>query len=295
MFDGDELLWRWPTPLREGRLLRRYERFVAEVELAGGARVRAHCVNPGRMEGLVVPGARVWLSEARAGRALGWTWELVELDGVLVGANTALPNQLARALLERSLVGAPSPHRRCLAGFSGLTAVRPEQPFGQGHRVDFLLEGPSGPRYVEVKNCHLAYPDRGAYFPDSRSERATAHAEELGRLAARGVAASVLFTVQRLDADVVRPSALHDPAFADALRRAVAAGVTVHAVRLAPTLEGLRLDAELPVDVAPYDPRRLEPWAAALAPTSGWTRKDGRVAGASPPRVAPARAPRRAG
>lgn len=28
--------------------------------------VRAHCINSGRMEGMVVPGARVWLSRALA-------------------------------------------------------------------------------------------------------------------------------------------------------------------------------------------------------------------------------------
>ena len=94
-----DLLWRWPTPLHEGRLVRRYERFIAEVRLERGV-VRAHCVNPGRMEGMVVPGARVWLSEA-PGRHLPWTWELVELEGRLVGANTSLPNRLVGEVLRR--------------------------------------------------------------------------------------------------------------------------------------------------------------------------------------------------
>lgn len=277
----DMLLWRWPTPLHEGRLVRRYERFIAEIRLLDGRDIRAHCVNPGRMEGLVVPGARVWVSEASPERALPWTWELIELDGVMIGANTALPNQLVRTLFE-SLITTPARSRSAL--FSNITAVKPEQAFGRGHRVDFVLERRGAPHYVEVKNCHLVYPDRRGYFPDSHSERASKHVEALARLAKKGVAASVLFTLQRLDVEAIRPSALHDPDFTRALRRAVRDGVTVHAVRLAPTLEGVRFDAEVPVDVEPYDAKLLEDWAAALAPASGWVRKDGRVAGNVSPR-----------
>lgn len=261
------LLYRWPTPLRRGTLVRRYERFVAEVRL-GREVVRAHCVNPGRMEGFVVPGATVWLSEA-PGRALPWTWELLELDGRLLGANTALPNRLVREALER----------RLLAGLDDALQVKPEQPFGRGHRVDFVVERPQGPHYVEVKNCHLVYPDACAYFPDSVSARATAHVEALARLVKQGVPASVVFTVQRDDAQRLRPSALHDPAFATALRRAVKAGLTARALRLVPSLEGITLAGELPVDVAPYDAQATARWASALEETSGWQRKDGGWAG----------------
>ena len=95
-------LHRWAEPLVEGRLVRRYERFIAEVRV-GRDVVRAHCVNPGRMEGIVVPGSRVWLSAA-PGRALPWTWELLELDGRLLGVNTALPNKLVGEVLRRGLL-----------------------------------------------------------------------------------------------------------------------------------------------------------------------------------------------
>ena len=263
---------RWPTPLVEGRLLRRYERFIAEVRLGSGRTVRAHCINSGRMEGMVVPGARVWLSEApKASRSLKWTWELVELDGRLVGANTALPNALARTVLERGL----------LSGLDDVQRVRPEQRFGRGHRVDLVLERASGEHWVEVKNCHLVYPDGVGYFPDSNSERAREHVDALARLVKKGAAAMVLFTVQRGDVHALRPSDLHAPDFAKAVRRAAKAGVTFRAVRLEPTLEGIRFDAEIPVDVARYDLGPVREWARALEPTTGWMRKDGRRAGRS--------------
>ncbi len=249
--------------------MRRYERFVAEIEL-GGRVVRAHCVNPGRMEGMIVPGARVWVSEA-PGRHLPWTWELIELDGRLVGANTVLPNRLVGEVLARKL----------LPGLDDATAIHPERVFGRGHRVDFLLERPSGPHYVEVKNCHLVYPDGCGYFPDSVSERATAHVEALTRLVKKGLAATVLFTLQRDDPTALRPSAVHDPRFALAMRAAVKAGLTTRAVRLIPTLEGVVFGGEVPVHVERYEVAPSRAWSTALDETSGWQRKDGRWAGRS--------------
>ena len=56
---------RFPDPLIPGRLLRRYKRFLSDVELDGGEVVVAHCANPGSMLGLADPGARVWLSPSR--------------------------------------------------------------------------------------------------------------------------------------------------------------------------------------------------------------------------------------
>jgi sugar fermentation stimulation protein A len=262
---------RWPTPLLEGRLLRRYERFLVDVKL-GRRVVRAHCVNPGRVEGMVVPGARVYLSEAvNPDRALRFTWELIELGGRLIGANTALPNTLVRELLEA----------RALPGFEDVTAVKPEQVFGRGHRADFRLQTPTGAHWVEVKNCHLVYPDGRGYFPDSASDRARRHVDALARRVSAGDRATVLFTLQRDDAIGLRPSALHAPAFARSVWRASRQGVTFRALSFAPSLEGMALLGEVPVDTARYHPKALEAWSRALDGTSGWQRKDGRVAGRS--------------
>jgi sugar fermentation stimulation protein A len=262
------LLFRWPVPLQAGKLVRRYERFIAEVQL-GERLVRAHCVNPGRMEGLIVPGAPVWLSPA-PGRKLEWTWEMMELEGRLVGVNTTLPNRLVGEVLKQGL----------LPELLGQGAIVAEQAYGRGHRVDFMM---GEDHYVEVKNCHLVYPDGYGYFPDSKSERATAHVEALTRLVKQGKKATVIFTVQRDDGHAVRPSALHDPAFAVAMRAAVRAGLVARAIRLTPTLEGVVFGGELKVDVEKYELNACRRWSAQLNETSGWERKDGRFAGRSLP------------
>lgn len=267
------VIHRWPTPLRAGRFRRRYERFIAEIELEDGPLVRAHCVNPGRMEGLVIPGAKVWLSEV-PGRALPWTWELIEHDGVLIGANTGLPNRLVGEVLRQGV----------LPGFESLGAIRPERPFGRGHRIDFELERDGRRHLLEVKNCHLVYPDGCGYFPDSVSERATTHVEALTRQLKQGVPATLLFTLQRPDVTSLRPSVLHDPAFATAVRRGVRAGLEVRAIRLVPSLEGITFAGEVPVVTdGVQDLEQLAAWSAAFDATSGWARSDGGWAGRSLP------------
>jgi sugar fermentation stimulation protein A len=243
---------------------------LADIVLEGGEPVRAHCVNPGRMEGLVVPGARVWVSESpNPNRALRYTWELIELEGRLIGTNTGLPNRLVGLALEAGRI----------SGLDDLETIQPEQPLGRNHRVDFVLHRRSGRHVVEVKNCHLVYSDGWGYFPDSNSERAVKHVEALTRLVKKGGRASVYFTVQRNDARGVRPSALHAPQFARALRAGARAGLEVRAFQFTPSLEGLDLGGELEVDVEPYELGPIRQWARALESTTGWVRKNGQWSG----------------
>lgn len=236
------------APLLEGRLLRRYKRFLADVELDDGAVVTAHCVNTGAMEGLTTPGNRVWLSRAdNPKRKLAFTWELVEAGGRLYGANTGLPNRIVRHLLEGG-------HLPWLSHFH---EVVPERRYGERSRVDFWLRGRRGELYLEVKNNHLLYPDRRAYFPDSVSARATAHLEELAAVVSDRprVRSEVLFVCQMPGVKAVRPSDLHDPTFATTARRVAQEGVRFSAIEVLHTPEEVRITRRIPVSLAPY---RLE-------------------------------------
>lgn len=259
-----------PAPLLRGRLVDRYERFIAEVELDSGARVRAHCVNPGRMEGQVRPGARVWLSKVPpdSKRRLRYTWELVEEDRRIVGANTTAPNKIVAALLAA----------RVLPGLKRFRALRSEVaygepgPNGRRSRVDFVLEGARRDHYVEVKNSHLRYPDGRGYFPDSVSVRASHHLAALADQARAGSKATVLFTIQRPDIVAIRPSRLHDPTFADAARAARDAGVRFRAVTIRATPRAYEVLREIPVDLGDYDFEAQRPWREAKLSRSGWRR-----------------------
>ena len=251
-------------PLYEGRFLARYDRFIASIAL-DGKEVEAHCVNPGRMEGLVQRGARAWVSRAPAGsrRRLAYTLELLEVDGRYIGANTVEPNRLVEQLLLA----------RAVTGLKRFRELRREVRYGNHSRIDFLLETGATQHLVEVKNCHLVYPDDRAYFPDSVSARASAHLEALAREVADGRRATVLFVLQREDGRALRPSRLHDPAFAEAAVRAAEAGVRFRAIKVAARPEGFRYMGAVPVDLRSYDPQALKPYREALDEFSGWQRR----------------------
>jgi sugar fermentation stimulation protein A len=252
------------SKLIEGTLCARFDRFIATISI-NGEEVDAHCVNPGRMEGLVKPGCRAWISRAPKGRKrkLRYTLELLEIDDVIVGANTIIANSLAEAVLRARLV----------PGLKRFSTLQREVRYGAKSRVDLLLTSGQQRHYVEVKNCHLVYPDGGAYFPDSVSTRAAGHLAELSERVRAGDRASVLFILQRRDGRVVRPSALHDPVFAQAARDARAAGVRFYAAQFDAGPEGFEFLRAIPVDLKAHDVEVIRAYRDALAPSSGWIRR----------------------
>ncbi|MEM6604503.1 MAG: DNA/RNA nuclease SfsA [Pseudomonadota bacterium] len=251
-------------PLRRAVFQARYDRFIAELSLDGRS-IEAHCVNPGRMEGLVRPGTPAWVSEVapESPRKLRYTLELLKPKGRYVGVNTNMPNYLAECLLRA----------RQVPGLKRYREIRREVPYGDRSRIDFLLSQGNRYHYLEVKNCHLVYPDGGAYFPDSVSSRAARHLEELGHMINQGHKASVLFTVQRNDAHFIRPSDMHDPKFAAAARAAHQHGVRFLAACFEPSLRGFRFLGLRPVYLGHYSYEPLKRYHDARLPFSGWIRR----------------------
>src|SRR5262249_38009171 len=154
---------RFPAPLLPAILVRRYKRFLADVELPSGETVTVHCANPGSMIGLNVAGARGWLSQsANPKRKLAHSSEVIPVDfgggAELVGINPGHPNALAA---EAIAAGA-------IPQLAGYASVRREVKYGKNSRVDFVLEAPARPRcYVEIKNVHLMRQPALAEFPDA--------------------------------------------------------------------------------------------------------------------------------
>ena len=246
-----------------GRLLRRRHRFLVDVALASGECVTAHCTNPGRMAGLVRPGSKVWLSKKQCPKGnLRWTWEMIRVCSHIVGTNSWAANKLVRSLLEL----------RVLPGLKDYAVLKSESVWDDKSRIDFELLGKRGRHLIEVKNCQLVLSDRTAYFPDSLTVRSTRHLEVLCAAVKQGSKASLLIAVQRRNVDVVRPSDLHDPAFASALRRAAKNGVRIRALCLEPTPHGFLFLGEIPVDLRPYPIREFHALSRNILKYSGWDR-----------------------
>ena len=210
---------RFPDPLIRGRLVRRYKRFLSDVELASGEQVVAHCANPGSMLGLADPGAEVWLSPSRnPARKLKYSWELVAAGDGLVGINTGHPN----AIVAEALAGDRIPE------LTGYQNRRREVRYGRNSRIDLLLEQEGRPPcYVEVKNVTLKRGAEAAEFPDAVTQRGAKHLAELADMARSGARAVMFFLVQRGDCDRLEIAGDIDPdyqsAFADALAHGVEA------------------------------------------------------------------------
>lgn len=232
----------FPDPLLSGVLLRRYQRFLADVCLDSGETVTAHCANTGAMLGVNATGSRVWLSRAdNPKRKLAYTWEIVETGpGVLVGIHTGRANGLVREALERGLV--PE-----LAGFAG---IRAEARLSERSRTDLLLDFAGRPCFVEVKSVTAAAADGEGFFPDAVSARAVKHLHELMEQVARGARAAVVFCVQRGDVHRVRPAHHIDPAFGAALGQAARAGVELYALGAVPSPREICLTRRLEVSLA---------------------------------------------
>lgn len=220
----------YPVPLRPGTLVRRYKRFLADVEVDGQV-VVAHCPNPGAMTGMTEPGTPVYVShDASPRRKLPWTLELVQHGGTWVGIHTLRPNPLVAAWYQSGeLSGLGKPDR-----------VEREVSVGAS-RLDLVGWHGDSPCYVEIKNTTLLRRPGLAEFPDARSIRAAKHMRELQQLAEAGHDAAVVFLVHRGDATRFAVAADVDPDYHVALVAAESAGVRVLPVGVDVGPDGWRL------------------------------------------------------
>lgn len=203
-----------PQPQFEAIWIKRYKRFLLDVELAIGGTATAHCPNSGSMAGCGAPGSRVILSHhPEPHRKLEYTLELVRVGRSWVGVNTQHPNRIVEEAIGLGKI----------EELSDFKPSRREVTYGNS-RFDLEIEDGRGAMLVEVKNVTLVQ-GRTAMFPDAVTARGGKHVAELARAAGEGRRAAVFFLVQRPDADSFSPADHIDSAFGDALRAAADAGV----------------------------------------------------------------------
>lgn len=206
--------------LIQGTLVKRYKRFLADVELDDGSIVTAHCPNTGAMTGCAEPGWQVWLSPStNPKRKLAYTWEVVKTSqGHWIGINTHKANAIVKEALAEDQI----------PELLGYTEHKAEVKFGaENSRVDFLLSGDNKVDcYLEVKSVTLLQNEQG-YFPDAKTLRGQKHLRELSSIVTQGKRAVLLFCVQHTGIQSMSVAQHIDQNYADELKSAMENGVEI--------------------------------------------------------------------
>jgi len=225
-------------PTIEGRLVRRYKRFLTDVEGPDGKVIVAHCPNTGSLKGCLETGARVVLRDSQdPKRKLRYTFQTIEINGSWVNVDTGLPNALVTEAIEEGLID----------GLDDYDTVRREVKYGKSSRIDVLLERENGERcYVEVKSTTLAEEGQ-ARFPDAVTARGLKHLIELRDMVREGHRAVIFFCVSRSDVAEFAPADEIDPAYGKALREVVGEGVEALAWSTQVEPNSFRLLKALPI------------------------------------------------
>ncbi len=233
---------QFSTQLYPARLLKRYKRFLADVQLPSGETTTIHCANTGAMTGCAEPGDQVWYSiSPSTTRKYPASWELTyTANHHWICVNTQRANQLVEELL----------HTRTLPTLTEFSTCQREVRFGEEQsRVDFYLTDADGTSsYLEVKSVTLLEQGIG-YFPDTVTLRGQKHLRELTAMVEQGHRAILFFAILHTGINQFNVAEHIDPTYAMLLRDAINAGVEVMAYRAKIDSQQMRLVDSVPMEL----------------------------------------------
>lgn len=229
---------KYSEPLIKARLIKRYKRFLADIELESEIDINIegvskktkfitiHTANTGSMTGCAVPDSTIWISNSHnPKRKYLYSWELSSAHDAssegehLIGINTMLANSLVKEALEKGRI----------SELDNVKNIATEIVYGaEKSRIDILVTQYNGRKcYVEVKNVTASFEPGVAAFPDAVTARGTKHLRELERMVQQGHRGIILFCVQRDDIQQVRVAGEIDPLYAKTLAQVQENGVEV--------------------------------------------------------------------
>jgi sugar fermentation stimulation protein A len=237
---NQEIDMQFEPPLEKGKLIRRYKRFLADIEMQDGRTLTLHCPNTGSMRNCAEAGSSVWFSNSgNLKRKYLYTWELVAVSqDWLACINTQRANGLVSEAIREGRI----------KPLQGYDRILPEVRYGiENSRIDLLLQGAAADCYIEVKNVTLLERDNLGLFPDARTERGCKHLRELVKVAAEGQRAVLFFCVAHNGIERVSPAWAIDPVYAETLLWAHSQGVEVLAYGAHISPQQIRLERQLEV------------------------------------------------
>ncbi|WP_057832538.1 DNA/RNA nuclease SfsA [Colwellia sp. TT2012] len=229
--------------LQPAKLIKRYKRFLADIELTNGEQTTIHCANTGAMKGCAEPGDTVWYSTStNTKRKYPFSWEItVSQDEHFICVNTLRANQLVEEALHKGLI----------PELSGFNLLQREVKYGnENSRIDFLARYNDAPdTYIEVKSVTLLESGHG-YFPDAVTTRGQKHLRELMDMVSQGHKAVLLFAVLHSGINDIAAADHVDPSYAKLLHEAQQAGVEIIAYKAEFSLKkgelNISLDEKIP-------------------------------------------------
>jgi sugar fermentation stimulation protein A len=224
--------------LQPAKLIKRYKRFLADIELSTGEETTIHCANTGAMKGCAVPGDTIWYStSSNVKRKYPFSWEITFSQAEhFICVNTLRANQLVEEALNQGVI----------AELAGFETLQREVKYGdENSRIDFLTTYADQPNtYIEVKSVTLLEDNQG-YFPDAVTTRGQKHLRELMEMKAQGHRAVLLFAVLHSGINNMMVASHVDPAYAQLLNEASQAGVEIIVYKAAFSLNSNQLNVNL--------------------------------------------------
>jgi len=212
---------KFPQELIKGKLIKRYKRFLTDIELEDGSIVVAHTNNSGSMISCIEEGAPVMLSPANdPKRKTQYSWEMIFINNNWIGVNTVIPNQLIAEAIKNNQI----------EGLKEYNLVKREVKF-EDSRLDIYAENDYEKCFIEVKNVSMKVGD-GALFPDAVTTRGLKHLETLIRIKKQGMRAVMVYVIQRMDVNFFGTAKHIDPNYSEALQRAIKEGVEVFPIQV---------------------------------------------------------------
>lgn len=210
--------------VQPAKLIKRYKRFLADIEFSDGSQTTIHCANTGAMKGCAEPNDTVWYSTSpNPKRKYPFSWEITQNQQEhFICVNTQRANQLIEEALHNNVIGE----------LTGFDSIRAEVKYGsENSRVDFLATYTNAANvYIEVKSVTLLDDGHG-YFPDAVTTRGQKHLRELMEMKALGHRAILLFAVLHSGINDITVASHVDPIYARLLKEASLAGVEIFAYK----------------------------------------------------------------
>lgn len=226
-----ETTYRWIENPQEAQFLKRLNRFACLVELEGTV-TKVYLPNTGRLEELLLPGAKVLVEKRRnSGKTLHdlllvQTRRFPDEKPIWVVVDSRQPPALLRWAIEKQL----------LESFGAPWEIREEPSSGEG-RFDLMIHSNTGTHIVETKSVNLLDSDGVARFPDAPTDRGIRHLKKLIEICSEEVHPWLIFIVMREDATAFSPFRERDPLFSETVTSANEAGVRILALKFKATIE----------------------------------------------------------